>query len=296
MRNVSKNQKSNNVGMKTGVTAFSPIGNVKLKVYETSNYNIFKFLLGNRKDYEKRSIVLKKSIERFQYLWNPVLINEKYEIIDGQARYIACKDLGIPIMYIMQPGIGIDECRALNNYTNSWKNSDYIDSFAEYKNTNYMYLRNLLNAYTKKGVPKKVIYYAATGKLSPNKVIKNGKIALDEEKYIQAVKALDYCLEFKEKFTYDKHDNYYLLVALCWMTNCGIAFDKDKMRKRLLNVKEGVNIYACNMESGIKILEDLYNKYMSEDQKTRFFAFYLEEKNMKAIKKAEERKAAKVNK
>ena len=36
----------------------------------------------------------------------PIIVNENYEIIDGQHRYSASKELGLPIRYIVGEGYG----------------------------------------------------------------------------------------------------------------------------------------------------------------------------------------------
>ena len=65
------------------------------------------------KDYEKFSIKsynrnlnrnhineLKEKFATIGYKdYLPILVNENYEIIDGQHRFVACKESGLPIVY-----------------------------------------------------------------------------------------------------------------------------------------------------------------------------------------------------
>ena len=80
------------------------IGNV----YETFDYGRFRILLGNRNipSIEKIS----KSIDDVGCLVIPIIVNEKYEIIDGQTRYTAWKERNLPIYYIVREGYGMHEC------------------------------------------------------------------------------------------------------------------------------------------------------------------------------------------
>lgn len=97
-------------------------------VYETKNYAKFKIIEGNRPiDHAKKII---ESISEIGMLWQPILVNEKFEIIDGQGRFLAMKTLGIPVIYIIQNGLNIKHVRYLNKNATNWKINDYIHSYA----------------------------------------------------------------------------------------------------------------------------------------------------------------------
>ena len=65
------------------------------EIRETNNYDIFKNMLGNRELKDKNYKKLMRSINEKQLII-PILVNEKFEIIDGQHRFSACKSLGKP--------------------------------------------------------------------------------------------------------------------------------------------------------------------------------------------------------
>ena len=97
-------------------------------VYETKNYAKFKIIEGNRPiDHAKKII---ESISEIGMLWQPILVNEKFEIIDGQGRFLAMKTLGIPVIYIIQNGLNTKHVRYLNKNATNWKINDYIHSYA----------------------------------------------------------------------------------------------------------------------------------------------------------------------
>ena len=97
-------------------------------VYITDDYKKFKILDGNRPiDHAKKII---ESIKEVGMLWQPILVNEKFEIIDGQGRFLAMKTLGIPVIYVKQDGLSIKEVRHLNQNATIWKVKDYIHSYA----------------------------------------------------------------------------------------------------------------------------------------------------------------------
>lgn len=97
-------------------------------VYQSDDYSKFKLIDGNRPiDHAKKII---ESIKEIGMLWQPILVNERFEIIDGQGRFLAMKTLKLPIIYIRQDGLTIKEVRYLNKNATNWKVGDYIHSYA----------------------------------------------------------------------------------------------------------------------------------------------------------------------
>lgn len=153
------------------------IGNVN----ETYEYEKFKLILGNRNVSSVKKIL--KSIDNVGQLRIPIIVNEKYEIIDGQHRYQAWKERNLPIYYTICEGYGIKECIAMNTTSENWKSEDYINCYAEYGYFDYIALRAFENRYSGK-LSKMVIRMAAAGNYGKSNAdaIKNGtfKLAMHE--------------------------------------------------------------------------------------------------------------------
>lgn len=60
-----------------------------MRIYKTDDHTLFKKLEGNRDVRSVEKII--KSIDNVGYVLSPILVNEKYEVIDGQNRLEACK-------------------------------------------------------------------------------------------------------------------------------------------------------------------------------------------------------------
>jgi len=108
------------------------------KILSTKDYNLFKKMVGNRPTQLFRVKKILKSIEKVGYITNPIIVNDKMEIIDGQARFEALKQLNLPIDYIIVNNAGIKECISMNTYNSNWKEMDYINSYANVGNINYI--------------------------------------------------------------------------------------------------------------------------------------------------------------
>lgn len=162
-------------------------------VYRTNDLSMFKTLKANREVGEARKQMLIKSIDQNGYLTNPIIVNERFEVIDGQGRLAACKELGSPIDYMIVPHAGIKECMVLNMNTKNWRVTDFIQSYAEQGNENYIRLLEL----SKLGLGYNVFMFAnglyGGSNRGPNDAtIKKGVARSSEETYKNAKVALEY--------------------------------------------------------------------------------------------------------
>ena len=163
-------------------------------VKTTKDYSIFKKLEGNRPVANRRINKIIASIQNVGYITSPLIVNEKMEVIDGQGRLEALKQLGLPVEYIVHPGIGINECIAMNINQGNWSLKDYIESYSVRGNKSYQRLEQLI-----KGYPLANLDVIATAALRINKItgtmVKDGSLVLTEEKYNKAKERLDYAYE-----------------------------------------------------------------------------------------------------
>lgn len=106
------------------------------KVYSSKDYKKFSFLDSNRELKTQHVDELKESMQETP-LEKPIDVNEKFEIIDGQHRYMAWWDLGMPVIYIIHDGWGAKEVPILNTHQKNWKPSDYVHMYSEMGKEDY---------------------------------------------------------------------------------------------------------------------------------------------------------------
>lgn len=164
---------------------------VAYNVYVTKDYGIFKRLVGNRDIPESRISKIVESIQTIGWVHNPIIVNEKMEVIDGQGRLTALQRLKMPIEYIIAEGAGNKECIYMNMNMVNWKLSDFIKSYAEQGNENYQRLLSLMQRYANGNLD---IISTAVYRLSRSKhrEIKQGILQLTEDQYRAAVPRLEY--------------------------------------------------------------------------------------------------------
>ena len=123
----------------------------KNEIRTTRDYHLFKLMPGNRA-IKNRAENIKESIEKIGWISNPIIVNQDMEIIDGQSRFIALRDLNKPIEYQVIPHLNLDDCRTLNRYNTEWGTIDYLYSYAEEGNVNYIRLKNLMETFGEKQI------------------------------------------------------------------------------------------------------------------------------------------------
>ena len=202
-----------------------------VKIYETDDYETFKRLVGNRDVKCVKKII--DSIGKHGYIPNPIMVNENMEIIDGQNRAEALKQLGLPILYYIVEGADIEIARALNLGRTNWKPIDYVKSYAEDGYKSYLFLLRLVKRH--KSFSLQEIYGVATGDIMTNgwstKSVVNGTFELSDSEFVKAEELIGYLEQINNEIKAVKGSRRALTTGLAWcmrVDGCDI--------RRLLNV------------------------------------------------------------
>lgn len=118
----------------------------KHKVMETRNYELFKSMQGNREINPLHVKRLTASMSE-NYLFSPLIVNEKMEIIDGQHRLAAASSLSLPIYYIVIEGYGLREVQILNVNSKTWKIDDFLSGYCDMNIEDYKRYKWFLEKY-----------------------------------------------------------------------------------------------------------------------------------------------------
>lgn len=172
---------------------------MKKEVLSTVKYDMFKRLSGNRGVSASRVNKIKNSILSVGYITSPIIVNENFEVIDGQGRLEALKQLSLPVEYIIHKNAGINECRAMNLYQTNWNMTDYIESYAEEGIDSYVILNEFVKKYKKLGLNPVINAITGLDGADTNS-IKSGLFSYTNEdgRYAYAEGMLDYELKFTE--------------------------------------------------------------------------------------------------
>lgn len=121
------------------------------QVKSTNDYSLFSSLKGNR-------VINKLHVERLKtsfrkcYLLSPIIVNHKYEIIDGQHRFSAAKQLNLPVNFIMVEDYGLKEVQMLNTNMKNWKKEDYLQAYCDLGYDEYLKMKQFMKDFPDFGI------------------------------------------------------------------------------------------------------------------------------------------------
>lgn len=233
------------------------------RVYETYDYDKFKKLEGNRSVLDRRKAKIKRSINDIGQIINPCIVNEKFEVADGQGRIEAEKDLGLPVHYIIVEGIGVKECVGLNLGQTNWKPIDYVEMYAAKGGIDYKLLLDLINLYPTVGL--QIIYGVATNSINVGgagtRVLKEGQLRLSAEWAKKILPSLDFLSDLHEELKNIKGEQRILQTGLAWVMNntkCNVA-----RLEKIVTDKYPLIHPVVNADYFLNNLSDIYNKGLS---------------------------------
>ena len=241
----------------------------------TKDWGKLKFLEDNRDTDDGDVKRLAESIKKNGQL-QPIVINEKWEICEGQHRVKACILLDIPVLYIISDGASIQDTILMNNNQKSWKNRDYLKCFSHKNHKNHQEYRKVKKFFDDYSLNFSVSINLLSGNFvyhgggNSNKAFKEGKFKIKNlhaaEKYgsqLKKIKAKVPLLVSNGKF------------CMAWVkTQNMIAPNSAGSWNVMTGVKQmskNVDMFkTCNnQESWDLQLVEAYNKGLSKNNKIK---------------------------
>jgi hypothetical protein len=172
---------------------------------------------------------------------NPIVVNTKGEILDGQHRYEARKLLEKQVYYIIS-GVPVSQASmvkaitTMNSQAKNWVVADYLNSYIKQNKVNYLKLKVLVDKYPFLSISQLVnLVSSANGKAHVN--FKNGTLDLD--RYEQA-----------EEIAY-------------WV----VSLAQTSVDTKVLKMTAFINAIKALIGSGKVTLEDLIKKISLQPKK-----------------------------
>ena len=122
-------------------------------VFQTTEYNNFSFVNGNRPLNQTKIKKIKKEIESgndmLQYYPVQVRVeNDKLLILDGQHRFFICTELKRPVYYILvHEAKSMHDIARVNSNTEKWKAFNFINCYQLNGNENYKVIRQFIDEF-----------------------------------------------------------------------------------------------------------------------------------------------------
>jgi hypothetical protein len=256
---------NSNIGSMTKCSSYIQKDATVNTVLKTNDYSKFQTKQGNRSLNELHLKRLKNSVELNDLLHaNPILVNENFEIIDGQHRFNVCRELNKPVYYLCIEGFGLPEIQILNANAKNWKMEDYIDGYCNLGFQEYCYFKNLLNK-TNLGITPLLAMFAMSGLNGDSaENLKNGTLKLtNKTRGLIILQWINDWLHF-----YPGADRRTFILALIHLYKTkGYAHEKMMQKIKYQSTKL---VDCTNAKTYIALLEEIYN-FKERGEKLRFF-------------------------
>jgi hypothetical protein len=207
------------------------------QVQKTNEYGKFNILKGNRPIDRYHLKKLKESIEKDNHLnLHPIIVNQNFEVIDGQHRLEAAKQLGLDIFFIKSDSVTDEHLIHCNVNQKSFEVENYIDYFAiKERKEEYIQLKDMLKS---SGLKPKALLTLILGVVSSNllEFLKTGKFKFPTKE--EPLEVLNFFFDFtayvkdKRLKPYSMFTNHNFTRALRWLFKT-TGFDSSLFFKKL---------------------------------------------------------------
>lgn len=125
----------------------------KVLVHVTENYNLFRFLPGNRTTNPHKQDKIIQEIKTGNDILDesPILVSEndgKLDILDGQNRYEIAKKLRRPVHYIIKKKqMSMFNIARINSNVEKWTNKDFVNCYKVTGNPDYKKVAEFQQSY-----------------------------------------------------------------------------------------------------------------------------------------------------
>lgn len=235
-------------------------------IFKTFDYDKFVIMNDNR---IVNALHVKRLVESFkqELLLCPIIVNELFEVIDGQHRLNAAMESGMPVYYYIVKGYGAEQVKKLNTNQKNWTKQDYLNSYASNQVQPYVLFKKFMADFPDfgfQGVERilsglsNVKQENVAGLRSTSKYFEEGKFFIPNLKksYNNANKLLD----FKP---YYKNFNRGVFVSCMLPLFDSKVYNHDEMIKKLKLYPTQL-VDCVNVEQYRSILEEIYNRRRSE--------------------------------
>ena len=235
------------------------------EVYATKNYESFSFLGNNRMVSKTHVNKIIDSMKR-KRLMSPILVNEHRQIIDGQHRFLAQKELKTSIPFIVKKGYGEQETQILNTNTKNWSLVDWEAYYCNKNITDYHVFREFREKYQFGFDMTQHFLTNMTGGTYTMNQFKEGLFVVDSLSF--AVSCAEKVLSVGKYFSEHKERFFLRAMIHCFNNN---DYDHKKFLKKLSY--QGNSLVKCvDKKSYLRLIEGIYNfKNRQETKPLRLF-------------------------
>lgn len=232
-----------------------------VQVYSTMDYDSLKLIAGkgNRPLDPKRVAAIKASIEKDNLLYaEPIKVNSKHEIVDGQHRYTAARELGVPVYYLYADITPI-QISTLADLHRGWTVEERVAYWVAEGREDYIRVRQFADDYAR-AFGKKFIstnqaltlcHYGDRARMRREFV--TGDYRCNDEVWARAT--VHKILDFQP---YIEHWNHGAFINAMQNLCSNAEYDHERMMRKIERL--GARLIMCpDVATYISVMNDIYN-------------------------------------
>ena len=236
------------------------------QIYQTKEYNKFILYDWNRTIDKQTLNKIHKSVEEHGWRVEPIIVNEKMGIIDGQHRFTYAKEHNLPVYYFIIKGLTKEDCQIMNSVRTSWKQQDYVNFYAMQGNKNYIFLKALDNMFENFGLP--IITYCINQECyggGMTKALQEGMFKCSNTQYNNAMEILNYLNNLYEyiKKVPGRKTQFCMAITFCYLHP---SIDNERLAQKIAENSNTISA-VIDMETALKELERIYNYNLKQKSK-----------------------------
>ncbi|MDU4964828.1 ParB N-terminal domain-containing protein [Staphylococcus epidermidis] len=238
------------------------------EVYKTDDLDMFKFTKFNR-NVLFTDEMLEQAKEGFI---SPIIVNEYMVVIDGQHRLEHAKKAGVPIEYIIKPGLTEHDIVRMNTTQRPWSLLNFIESYANQGSEQYVALLNLIN---KKYAGTSVVISVGRNSTGSSKgltdLVKSGNFEFVN--FEQTLNFLKYYERFRKETNTPKKTKVALAIYALYRLK---DFDEDRLIRKVLQKKfdDDLRVKGYDLTEALREFIDKYNDKLTQDSSS-FIEYYV---------------------
>jgi hypothetical protein len=230
-------------------------------IKKTRDYKMFKFRADNRENGVNQTHVnaLKSSIQAKNLLeFRPIIVNEEFEVMDGQHRLKAAEQLGLEVYYQQDKNLSSSDI-VLMNINKAWGLGDFLNYYVKNHSPEYVKLDSFIKQHR---IQVKIALNITMGARKESmQSFKRGEYKFEGEKFGERIEWCWDTVNLIKKIN-GSQSSQYTETSRFWKPLIKLmreeSFDNEKWRE---NVKKLSNKFypRANEQGYTQLIMDVYN-------------------------------------
>lgn len=227
----------------------------------TKDYQIFRDFASNREVDHKHVNKLVNAIRKRNLLHvNPIIVDDRMRVIDGQHRLAAAEILGVEIYYV-KGEVNREDISVLNSNQKNWTVMDYINHYTVEKRDAFVQISGLINKHPRISVSALLALANSEGKRVTEQIRRG---YLDVLNIGQAKDICFLCESLSEKYQKDFPLDSKFPLAL----SRAMALEGFNIDTLLKKIEESPRDFVpCHtVRQYLEMIEEIYNRGLSKNR------------------------------